>query len=195
MKQWVKDILRVTSMKYDLASGTVLQEIMFHVSLERSLNHIKEQTERPEVLLTLELLRGANKNQLIFQFNHNTNLESSLKTAQGYNKVLRELPIHALLSSNDIPSINAALVKVFEQLRNMKNQDQIYSKARQLQLLEALCRDFTQQVLKVISTRPIMEMDDVDFTREISKNVKQVFDTWAQESKKLNPVQGAAKGQ
>ena len=42
VKQWLKDIARVTQMKYDLTSGSVLQEIMFHISLERSLTHIKE---------------------------------------------------------------------------------------------------------------------------------------------------------
>lgn len=48
-----------------------------------------------------------------------------------------------------------------------------------MQLINALCRDFTNQVLKVISKgRPIMEMDDNEFNREISRNVNLVFETW-----------------
>jgi hypothetical protein len=54
VKQWLKDIARVTQMKYDLTSGSVLQEIMFHISLERSLTHIKEQIEKPEAKLKPE---------------------------------------------------------------------------------------------------------------------------------------------
>jgi len=37
VKQWLRDISRVTLMKYDLANGTVSQEIMFHASHEKSL--------------------------------------------------------------------------------------------------------------------------------------------------------------
>lgn len=81
MKIWLKDIARVTQMKYDLASGSVMQEILFHISLERSLNHIKDQIEKAEVRMTLELLKGADKNKLILMFTHDTELEGVLKTA------------------------------------------------------------------------------------------------------------------
>lgn len=81
MKIWLKDIARVTQMKYDLTSGSVMQEILFHISLERSLNHIKDQIEKAEVRMTLELLKGADKNKLILMFTHDTELEGVLKTA------------------------------------------------------------------------------------------------------------------
>jgi dynein heavy chain 1, cytosolic len=132
VKQWLKDIARVTQMKYDLTSGSVLQEIMFHISLERSLTHIKEQIEKPEVKMTFDLLKGADKNKLILMFTHDLELDSVLKTVQGYNRVLREVPINNLLSANDLAQINVALTKIFEQVRNMRNQEQIYPKPRQL---------------------------------------------------------------
>ena len=89
--------------------------------------------------------------------------------------MLREVPINQLLSANDLPTINAALLKIFEQLKNMKNQEQIYPKTRQIQLIEALSRDFTNQMLKVISARPVMEIDDNEFNREVAKYVHQIF--------------------
>ena len=54
-----------------------------------------------------------------------------------------------------------------------------------MQLIEALCRDFTSQVLKVISVKPIMEMEDQEFQKEIAKNVKLVFETWKSETKTI----------
>ena len=54
-----------------------------------------------------------------------------------------------------------------------------------MQLIEALCRDFTNQVLKVISVKPIMEMEDQEFQKEIAKNVNLVFETWKSETKKI----------
>ena len=68
-------------MKYDLASGSVAQEIMFHVSLEKSLQYIKDQTEKPEVKITLNLLKGADKTKLLLMFTHDTELDKILSTA------------------------------------------------------------------------------------------------------------------
>ena len=103
---------------------------MFHVSLERSLAHIKEQIEKAEVKTTFDLLKGADKNKLILMFTHDTDLEKVFATAQGYNKFLREIPINQLLAANDILSINVALIKVFEQLKNMKNYEAVCPKPR-----------------------------------------------------------------
>jgi len=67
---------------------------MFHISLERSLTHIKEQIEKPEIKITLDFLKSSEKNKLILMFQHDTELEPVLKMAQNYNKVLREVPIN-----------------------------------------------------------------------------------------------------
>jgi hypothetical protein len=66
-------------MKYDLSTGTVQQEISFHQSKENSLTHIKKQIELPEVKVTLNLLKGADKTKLLLQFTHDTKLENELK--------------------------------------------------------------------------------------------------------------------
>ena len=65
VNQWVKTISQVITMKYDLSKGSVLEEIMFHTSLERSLTHIKEQTEHQEVKITIDLLNQAGKRVLV----------------------------------------------------------------------------------------------------------------------------------
>jgi hypothetical protein len=78
-------------------------------------------------------------------------------------------------------------VKIFESLKTFKNQEQLYPKARQLLMIDALSRDFTNQVLKVISVRPIMELDDNEFLRDIARPISTVFETWKRESKKIDP--------
>lgn len=129
-------------MKYDLANGSVSQEIMFHASHEKSLQYIKDQTEKPEVKITLNLLKGADKTKLLLMFSHDLELDKVLLTAQNFNKVLREVPINLLLQASDLLMVNAAIIKIFEQLKIIKNNDS-YPKLRQTQLIEALCRDFT----------------------------------------------------
>ena len=71
--------MKATTLRYDLSSGTVLQEMMFQASHESLLKNLKEQIEGKEVNITLEVLKLANKHQLIYQFTHNSNLENTLK--------------------------------------------------------------------------------------------------------------------
>jgi dynein heavy chain 1 len=54
--QWYRDIRKVTQLKHDPSTGSALQEINFWISLERSLTHIKEQLDRQEVVITLNLI-------------------------------------------------------------------------------------------------------------------------------------------
>jgi hypothetical protein len=44
--------------------------------------------------MAFDLLKGADKNQLILMFTHDSQLSNRLKIAEGYNKVLREIPIN-----------------------------------------------------------------------------------------------------
>jgi dynein heavy chain 1 len=91
---WYRDIRKVTQLKHDPTSGSALQEINFWLSLERSLNHIKEQLSKKEVQLTLNLLQQGQRMKTVFTFLHDTELEPTLKTAQNYNKILRDFPIN-----------------------------------------------------------------------------------------------------
>mmetsp|Transcript_10644 Transcript_10644/g.10741 ORF Transcript_10644/g.10741 Transcript_10644/m.10741 type:complete len:122 (+) Transcript_10644:736-1101(+) len=79
--QWYRDIRKVTTLKHDPTSGSALQEINFWLSLERSLTHIKEQLERLEVKLTLNLLQTRGRQRTVFTFVHDTDLDNTLRTA------------------------------------------------------------------------------------------------------------------
>lgn len=63
--------------------------------------------------VTLELLKRAQKIQLVYHFKLDTELEQKLKTAKDYNKLLRDFPINQLLSANDLKSIQTAIDLVF----------------------------------------------------------------------------------
>jgi len=49
---------------------------------------------KAEVKITLSLLQQAKQIQTVFTFTHDTELDNKLKTAQSYNKVLRDFPIN-----------------------------------------------------------------------------------------------------
>lgn len=100
--QWIKDIRRVTQLNHDPGQGSALQEINFWLSLERSLAHVEEQLKNNMLDVTLRLLQQAQKHQLVYHFQLDTELEAKLKTARDYNRLLRDFPINQLLSANEL---------------------------------------------------------------------------------------------
>lgn len=149
-------------LKHDPTSGSALQEINFWLSLERSLTHIKEQLNKQEVKLILTLLQQAKKILTVFTFMHDTDLEASLKTAQSYNKLLRDFPINQLLSANDLEQISKSIENIFNQLKKLRHTD-FYPLKRAMLLLEAISRDLTNQLLKVFQNYQLMYIDYKEF--------------------------------
>jgi hypothetical protein len=62
---------------------------------------------------TKKLLQQAQKIQLVFRFELDTDLEAKLKTARDYNKLLRDFPIKQLLSANDLEQVRKAIELIF----------------------------------------------------------------------------------
>ncbi|KAJ1678750.1 dynein heavy chain, partial [Spiromyces aspiralis] len=58
---WIKEIQKVTKLDRDPSSGTASQEINFWQSMERALNHIEEQLNGDEVVLTMQILKAAKR--------------------------------------------------------------------------------------------------------------------------------------
>tara|TARA_B110000285_G_C14622497_1_gene379751 strand:- start:85 stop:519 length:435 start_codon:yes stop_codon:yes gene_type:complete len=86
--QWIRDIRKVTQMNNDPSEGQAIQEINFWNSIERSLANIDDQLKSPMIDITKKLLKTANKIQLIYHFELDTDLAQKLKQARDYNKLL-----------------------------------------------------------------------------------------------------------
>jgi len=65
---WIKDIQKITALKHDPQQGSALLEVNFWNSIERSLERINEQLRNKKIEITLEILRRANKLQLVYSF-------------------------------------------------------------------------------------------------------------------------------
>jgi len=66
-------------MNNDPSEGQAIQEINFWNSIERSLANIDEQLKSPMIDVTKKLLKSANKIQLIYHFELDTDLAQKLK--------------------------------------------------------------------------------------------------------------------
>lgn len=182
VNRWIREIQRVTKFERDPSSGTALQEISFWLNLERALLRIQEKRESPEVKLTLDILKKGKRFHATVSFDADTQLKETLATVNDYNLLMKDFPLDDLLSATDLDKLSSALLAIFNHLRKIRMTK--YPLERVLKLMEAISRDLTAQLLKVLGTRRLMHVPFSEFERVILACTK-VFTTWENEYEKL----------
>uniref|UniRef100_A0A0X3P013 Dynein heavy chain, cytoplasmic n=1 Tax=Schistocephalus solidus TaxID=70667 RepID=A0A0X3P013_SCHSO len=182
VNRWIKEIQKVTTLDRDPSSGTALQEITFWLNLERALARIQEKRESLEITLTLEILKHAKRFHATVSFDADTGLTRAIATVTDYNPLMKDFPLNDLLSATELDKIKTALQAIFAHLRKIRNTK--YPLQRALKLIEALSRDLTAQLLKVLGTRRLMHMPYEEFER-VMTSCFEVFSTWEDEYEKL----------
>ncbi|XP_065167911.1 dynein heavy chain, cytoplasmic isoform X2 [Atheta coriaria] len=182
VNRWIKDIQKVTKLDRDPSSGTALQEINFWLNLERALHRIQEKREGLEVALTLEILKHGKRFHATVSFDTDTGLKQALATVNNYNPLMKDFPIHDLLSATELERIRASVQLIFSHLRKVKATK--YPIQRCLRLVEAVSRDLGGQLLKVLGTRRLVHIPFDEFEKVMTQCF-EVFSTWEDEYEKL----------
>ncbi|KAM9149649.1 LOW QUALITY PROTEIN: cytoplasmic dynein 1 heavy chain 1-like [Pangshura tecta] len=182
VNRWIREIQKVTKLDRDPASGTALQEISFWLNLERALYRIQEKRESPEVLLTLDILKHGKRFHATVSFDTDTGLKQALETVNDYNPLMKDFPLNDLLSATELDKIRQALVAIFTHLRKIRNTK--YPIQRALRLVEAISRDLSSQLLKVLGTRKLMHVAYEEFEK-VMVSCFEVYQTWDEEYEKL----------
>ena len=141
----------MTKLDRDPSSGTALQEISFWLNLERALLRIQEKRESVEVALTLDILKHGKRFHATVSFDTDTGLKQALATVNDYNPLMKDFPINDLLSATELDRIRTSVQAIFTHLRKIRNTK--YPIQRALRLVEAISRDVSSQMLKVLGTR------------------------------------------
>ncbi|KAJ0063304.1 hypothetical protein NL108_015773, partial [Boleophthalmus pectinirostris] len=182
VNRWIREIQKVTKLDRDPASGTALQEISFWLNLERALTRIQEKRESPEVLLTLEILKHGKRFHATVSFDTDTGLKQAVETVNDYNPLMKDFPLNDLLSASELDKIRQALMAIFTHLKKIRNTK--YPIQRALRLVEAISRDLSSQLLKVLGTRKLMHVAYEEFEK-VMVACFEVFQTWEDEYEKL----------
>lgn len=185
VNRWIREIQRVTKFERDPSSGTALQEISFWLNLERALLRIQEKRESPEVRLTLDILKKGKRFHATVSFDADTHLKEALAKVNDYNPLMKDFPLDDLLSATDLEKLSLALLAIFNHLRKIRNTK--YPIKRALKLIEAISKDLTEKLLKLLGTRRLMHIPFVEFERVISECAK-VFQTWENEYDKFQAL-------
>ena len=182
VNRWVREIKKVTKLDRDPSTGTALQEITFWMNLERALNGILERRESFEVMLTLDVLRAGKRFIATVSFDSDTGLREAIETAKDYNQLMKDFPLNDLISATELDKIAAAITAIFTHLKKMRNSK--YPHSRALKLVEAISKDLTSQLLRVLSTQRVMIVPFDEFERTM-RACGSVFAAWDDEYEKL----------
>ena len=148
VNKWICEIQKVTKLDRDPSSGKALQEISFGLNLERALLRIQEKRESVEVALTLEILKQGKRFHATVSFDTDTGLKQALGTVNDYNPLIKDFPINDLLSATELDRIRTSVQGIFNHLRKIGGTK--YPIQRALRLVEAISRDVSTQLLKVL---------------------------------------------
>lgn len=168
-------LLQVTKLERDPSTGSAMQEVTFWLNIERALHKIQEQMSGPEVLLTLDALKLGKRFHATISFDSDTGLKEALDKVKNYNFLMKDFPMHELLSANDLVKIKNSITVIFNHLKRVRNTR--YPINRILRLIEAISRDLNAQMIKVLSTIHLIEIPFTKFD-PILHDCTEIFSLW-----------------
>lgn len=92
-----------------------------------------------------------------------TGLKQAVETVNDYNPLMKDFPLNDLLSASELDKIRQALMAIFTHLKKIRNTK--YPIQRALRLVEAISRDLSSQLLKVLGTRKLMHVAYEEFEK------------------------------
>ena len=90
-------------------------------------------------------------------------LKQALAVVNDYNPLMKDFPLNDLLSATELDRIRVAVQAIFNHMRKIRTTK--YPIQRALRLLEAISRDLSTQMLKVLSTRRLMHIPFEEFEK------------------------------
>lgn len=112
-------------------------------------------------------------------FEEDTSTYEVIRKTNGYNTLLKDLPIVGLTTTNSVSNMTTHLKKVFEYLKS-KIKIANYPVTRTYQLIEAISKDMNLHLLDILNTSNLFEKEYEDFYK-IYKELKELFSTWKNE--------------
>ncbi|KAH8120488.1 cytoplasmic dynein heavy chain 1 [Phellopilus nigrolimitatus] len=183
---WIKSIQAVTKLSRDVSSGTASQEINFWLSLERALEGIEAQLRSDEVNMVMDCLRNAKRFHATVSFIADTGLKDATDIVHKYNQLMKDFPLNELLSAPDLDKIQESIVLIFGHM-NRKLKLSPYPVRRALPLVEAISRDFNEQLLRVLTSHRLAYQPYETFERLLAQTTS-IFRTWDDEIKDFTNV-------
>ena len=103
-----------------------------------------------------------------------------------YNQLMRDFPLNELLSAPDLEKVHEAVILIFGHL-NRKLKLSPYPVHRALPLVEAISRDFSDQLLRILTSHRLPYTPYETFDRLLAQTMN-VFRIWDENLKEFTNV-------
>jgi dynein heavy chain 1 len=182
VSRWIREIQKVTRLERDASSGTALQETSFWMNLEHALSKIHSRRHSPEVQLTLDVLKAGKRFHATVSFDADTGLKEAQDKVNDYSPLMKDFPVNELLAAGTLETIKLAVAAVYTHLRKIRTTS--YPAQRAIYLVEAISRDLSTQLLKVLGMYKLMLVTYEEF-EQVMGQCFSVFNTWDEEYDKF----------
>ncbi|PFH31617.1 dynein heavy chain [Besnoitia besnoiti] len=186
VNRWIKDIQKVCRMQRDASTGSAAEEVSYWVGMERAISHVEDQLKTPEAELTLQVLKQTRKVFATMTFEQDAGLKQASDMVANVNVLIRDFPVNDLLGATSVEQLTQAVRTVFMHLRKLKNATQ-YPLSRAYQLVEALSRDLSQQLVNVLSQQNLLLLGYEEF-EHATGGCTELFRTWEEEVRQFKEM-------
>lgn len=186
VSQWITQIRQITSLPKttsfpliedsDKVQSADLEEVAFWGQLQTELESIKAQLERPDVELTLAMLREAKRFVATRALENDTGLEQAIGYTNDVAHFIKPYPIAALQSARDFDKITAAVNAIFDHLVKVRSS-RYYSLERSLKLLEATTLTIRRCMVAVLQDQyqNLLFMEYKEYENNVRYPTQDVF--------------------
>lgn len=186
VNSWIKAIQGVTKLNRDVSSGTASQEINFWLSLERALEAIEAQLRSDEVTMVMDCLRVAKRFHITVSFGVDTGLKDATEQVHKYNQLMRDFPLNDLLSATDLDKVQESIMLIFGHI-NRRLRLCPYPIRRALPLVEAISKDFNDQLVRILTSQRLPYTPYETFERLLNQTM-DIFRSWDESIKEFTNV-------
>jgi len=136
--------------------------------------------------MVLDCLRNAKRFHATVSFITDTGLKEATDNVHKYNILMKDFPLNELLSATDLDKIQESLALIFGHI-NRKIKLSPYPIRRALPLVEAISKDFNDQLLRVLTSHRLSYTPYETFDRLLSQT-QNIFRTWDDHIKEFTNV-------
>lgn len=124
----------------------------------------------------MDCLRNAKRFHATVSFMADTGLKDATDLVHKYNQLMKDFPLNELLSATDLEKIQESLQLIFGHI-NRKLKLSPYPIRRALPLVEAISRDFNDQLLRILTSHRLAYTPYDTFERLLGQTMS-IFRTW-----------------
>eukprot|EP00562_Extubocellulus_spinifer_P009490 CAMPEP_0178491962 /NCGR_PEP_ID=MMETSP0696-20121128/11685_1 /TAXON_ID=265572 /ORGANISM="Extubocellulus spinifer, Strain CCMP396" /LENGTH=4359 /DNA_ID=CAMNT_0020119857 /DNA_START=116 /DNA_END=13193 /DNA_ORIENTATION=+ len=156
-----------------------LEEVSFWTELEVALKHIRGELSKPEVVLTLAMLKEAKRFLATIALENNSGLDAAEAHTTDVANYLKSYPIEPLAAARDMGKVGTSMDSIFEHIPRIR-QSRFYDLERCARLLEATTLTLRQRMEAILRDQNkanaiVLELSFEQYEKDVRFPTQDIF--------------------